>query len=272
MVADCVAIEDRSTRFMEQLVLLDAEDAVRYRFTSPMTRGHGIVRADVTWSSYSGAPSVGFADEEGASVLAQLFPEDAPVAVAEAMLGAGDTVFLAVEQFAAAREQEYPIVLDVELSFEPLPDCWEDNDNQETAARIELDSEVEAWLGGTFAAYPEDAFWYLSQDDHYLVTIPRRSSSMTVQGDFSASEGSIEVTWYAADATPESRQTLMYLGGTNDPTGSVTVDVEPGDYIVYVRKWEDRSPFDAWATKEPGEVERPDYWDTPYHLTVSASN
>lgn len=268
--SDCVPITDEPTGFERTLRFETVDSEPTTSFTSPMTRGQGILRAEASWTPYLGSPSIGFVDENGAEVLAQTYPDDTPNVVAEAMVGAGDTVTLLADQFFPGVDEDYPIEISVRFSFTPIRDCWEENDNVETAARVPLGTPVEGYLGGTFATYPEDAYWHRSTDDHYQVQVPPGASRLTLDASYLSIEGSIAVVVYPADATPSEGSDALYVGGTYGSVGSLEVPVEPGAYNVYVEQWEWRSAFAAWATKEPSQITRPDYWAVPYRLTVTA--
>ena len=268
--SDCDPITDEPTSFERTLRFEDEFSEPTTSFSNPMQRGQGILRAQASWERYHGSPSVGFVNDGGSEVLAQTYPDDTPTVLAEAMVGAGDTVTLLAHQFAPGVPEDYPIEISVQFSFTPIRDCWEENDNIETAATLPLGEEVEGYLGGTYASYPEDDYWQRSTDDHYQVTVPDGASRLVVDAGFESVEGSVAIRVYPADLDPAQGSDRLYVGGSGSSTGTLEVDVEPGLYNVYVEQWEWRSAFQAWATNDPGLESRPDYWDMPYRFTVTA--
>jgi|GEM_PF-3919741 len=266
LTSGCVPIEDEPQAWNETLQFTSQEDAGKtVSFSSPMSRGQGILRAEVSWSPYAGGPDVGFTNGLGEKVSAHVYPEDTPSAVAEAMVGAGDTVVLDATQFGTGLEEEYPITLSVSFSWTPMNDCWEDNTEAGETVDLPLDEPAEALLQGSHGA--TGSYVHLSHDDHYRVQVPEGATRLLVDASFPVTDGSLALSAYRLDEGPTSRTGETYAGGSYSSSATLDVEVTPGDWVVFVQKWEGEA-FDAWATKADDGPSRPDSWDTPYTLVA----
>ncbi len=271
LVAGCVAVDDLPQSWEETLTFTspDTTDA-RTSFTSPMNRGHGILHADVRWSSYAGGPDIGFVNAADARISAQLYPEDTPSMVAEATLGAGEAIDLQATQFGPGLDEEYPITLQVAFSWTPVADCWEDNSQPDAPVDLPLQTVAEAFLIGTHAAFSEDAYYFGSTDDFYRVRVPEGTSRLSVDVSFPVTNASVAVSVFPLGDDPYYRTDNVYAGGSSAPSATLEVDVTPGDYVVAVQKWEGGAN-EAWASRTDDSPSRPAHWDTPYTLMVSAN-
>jgi hypothetical protein len=271
LVSGCVPVDDQPQSWNETLTFTspDTSDA-RASFTSPMTRGHGILRAEVSWSAYAGGPEVGFINAADSRVSAHVYPEDTPSMVAEASLGAGESIDLQATQFGTGLDEEYPITLNVAFAWTPVSDCWEDNSTPDTPVDLPLETTAEAHLVGTHAAFPEDTYYFGSTDDFYQVRVPEGASTLTVDASFASVDGSIAVAVFPLGEDPCYRTDNVYAGGSSASTATLETAVEPGDYVIAVQKWEG-GPFETRATRTDDGPTRPDFWQQSYTVTASVN-
>ncbi len=265
----CVPVDDTPRSWTETLSFASPEDAEqRSAFTSDMARGHGILRAEVSWSAYHGGPQVGFTNAQEEWVSAHVYPEDTPSLVAETTVGAGGRVELLATQFGTGLDEEYPITLDVAYQWTPVDDCWEDNSTVATLVDLPRDTPVEAMLVGSYASPDDAGFTHLSQDDHYRVRVPEGATTLEVDVSFPVQDGSLAISAFRVGEDSYHRRGETYAGGSYAATTTLSIDAEPGDWIVFVQQWEGPT-FLAWATRTDDGPVRPDLWDQPYTLTVT---
>ena len=267
--SDCVEVDQEEETWTEEGEISEKDEVITYDIESPFAGGEGVVEAVLTFEAYDGQPRLdlrNLKDDETIASAISLEPDDPdfePELRLTWEMTADQTATLQVAEFLSSIEPEdYPVAYTLELTWVPTPDCWEDNDSADEAARMPANMEHEAWLSG---AISDDTLRDVDED-WYVVELPDGATEVAVTLGF-AEDGIVPSVEIYADAG----DTLLTSVSAYEPDGE-TLEVEtPATDKVWVRvldrfgvEYAYGEPFD------PSGTERPSHFDEPYTLRVDA--
>jgi len=164
---------------------------------------------------------------------------------------AGITYSVDVDDTYATDEHDSPVTLGWELA--PARDCFEPNDTPTDAKPIAMGADVTAF---PFAGYTTND-WpsYEDHDDYYAVDV---ATAGTLTVTLGAGPDTLALAVFAAGAPDAS---LADTFTVDETPVSVTLDVQPGTYLVRVE------PFVTPILNSFDGV--PTQWDHPYTLRAT---